>query len=153
MISIILFFLGRGIKAGNKLDSFIHECLEKLGENYIVKISILNSKPCFCFWREGKKVYFKIGSKARRIKADLEISFKNNKSAKDVLLGGISIYNAFANHYFIVYGDISKAMLVVPMLENLEVYLLPKFMTRDIIAETHKEVSCFRFYLFVLLSI
>ena len=97
MISIILFFLGKGIKAGNKLDLFIKESLEKLGDNYIVKISILNSKPCLCFWKENNKLYFKIGEKARKIKPDLEISFKNKKSARKVLFGAKSIEKAFAN--------------------------------------------------------
>lgn len=154
MISIILFFLGKGIKAGNKLDLFIKESLEKLGDNYIVKISILNSKPCLCFWKENNKFYFKIGEKARKIKPDLEISFKNKKSARKVLFGSKSIEKAFAMHYFIVYGDIAKAMLIVPVLEKVESYLFPKFITNKIVSYyNEKTVSSFRYYLCVILGI
>lgn len=154
MISIILFFLGRGIKAGYKLDRYQRECLNNIGDNYIVKISILNSKHCLCFWKENNRIYIKHGSFADSIKPNLEIVFKSKKSARDVLFGAISIKDAFAQHCFIVYGDIGKAMLVVPMLEKVELYLFPKIISKNIVSnDVKKLVSSYRYYLYVLFSI
>lgn len=154
MVSIILFFLGRGIKAGYKLDDFMKQCLDSIGDNYIIKISILNSKHSLCFWKENNKIYTKNGTFAKRIKANLQITFKSKKSSKEVLLGEKSITTAFTEHSFIVYGDIGKAMMIIPLLEKIELYLFPKFISRSIVSRDVKKcVSSYRYYLYVLFSI
>ena len=154
MTKIIMFFLGRGIKAGYKLDPQIFKALNSLNEKFVVKIQILGSGSALAFYREGEKIVVLHSKKAKAVKADLDIVFKNLASAKNVLFGKVSIAMAFAMHYFLVYGEIYVAMDIVRVLERVENYLFPKFITKKLFPVTiKKQVSSFRYYLKVLFGV
>ena len=154
MTNIILFFLGRGIKAGYKLDPQIFKTLNNIEEGFIVRITVLGESSALAFYRQGDKVFVLYSKKAKKLVPDLDIVFKNLASAKKVLFGKVSIAMAFAMHYFLVYGEIDKAMEMVRVLESVENYLFPAFISKNLFkVRPKKQVCSFRFYLKVLFGV
>lgn len=148
LMRIILYFLYKGIKILNGRDSYITNDLKNLPDNYKIKIQTdLNSEVCLCIKKDGDKI--------KKIKNEGEfnliIKFKNKNLAYKVLMGKVSISDAFAKHFFVLYGNIYTAMAFTRILERVEGYLFPKFINKKILKEPiEREISFFKTYLLCL---
>ena len=145
IMKIILHFLYRGIKVLNGRDSIISKEIKSLPNGYTIKISTDINKPI--------SVAFKItNGKVTKVKnnatADLEIVFKNKHLAFKTLIGKVSIANAYAQHYFQMFGNIYLAMGVTRILERVEGYLFPKAISKNCLKRPFKrEISMLKTYL------
>jgi hypothetical protein len=82
------------------------------------------------------------------IDADLSIYFKNIEAALLVLMGKIGIGQAFAEHRFVVKGDIMESMSLVRCLNIVEAYLFPNFIAKKILKKVPiKETSSISIYI------
>lgn len=144
-MKIILHFLYRGIKVLNGRDSLITDELKSLPNGYSVKILTDINRP--------KELCFQVlNGKIKKLKncqnADLVIVFKNKTLAYKTFTGKISIANAYAQHYFQMFGNIYLAMGVTRILERVEGYLFPKCINKKCLKRPFKrEISMFRTYL------
>ncbi len=145
IMKIILHFLYRGIKVLNGRDSLITDELKSLPNGYSVKILTDINRP--------KELCFQVlNGKIKKLKncqnADLVIVFKNKTLAYKTFTGKISIANAYAQHYFQMFGNIYLAMGVTRILERVEGYLFPKCINKKCLKRPFKrEISMFRTYL------
>ena len=150
LMRIILHFLYKGIKILNNRDSYITNDIKNLPDNYKIKIETnLKNGKCLCIQKDGNKI------KKTKNEGDfnLIIKFKNKNLAYQVLLGKVSIADAFAKHYFVLYGNIYEAMAVTRILERAEGYLFPKFINKKILKEPiEREISFFKTYLLCLFT-
>ena len=79
--------------------------------------------------------------------ADVIIRFKSPADAFRVFTGQISVAQAYAQHRFVLKGDMSLAMPFVRCVDRAEGYLFPKFMARRILKRLpQKEVAVPRVY-------
>ena len=150
-MKIILCFLYRGIKVLNGKDTQITEEINSLPNNYTIKIStdLYNAKQiCFKVENNKKTKNGKVIKKCKNIeKCDLEIRFKNKNLAFKVFSGQKSISDAYAEHYFQMFGNIYLAMGVTRIIERTEGYLFPKFITAKCLKRPIKrQISMFKTY-------
>lgn len=159
LMKIILQFLYRAIKVLNGKDSNITDELNCLPNGYKIKIStdlydakqmcveILNNSP-----NKIKNNKQKIIKKCRYdVCCDLEIRFKNKHLAFKVFSGQISIAQAYAEHYFQMFGNINLAMGVTRIIERVEGYLFPKFINKKCLKRPIKrQISMFSTYFLCL---
>jgi hypothetical protein len=152
--SVVFFFLGRGIKSVYKLDSNAKAELDSFKDGDIVRFQTLPYGPYFAFYKKDNRIITLRGKKAKNIKPYIDIAFKNIDGAILVLTGQSGIAQAYAQHRFILYGDIYSTIAVVRVMAIVENYLFPSIMTKKIlIGKEEKKVSSLRVYLKILFGI
>lgn len=147
----VLFFLGRAMKSGYRLDAAIKKELDAFPEGHVIKFSTAGDNAALAFWREKGGIRFLTGKKAIEKKGDLWFEFKNTAAAFLTLTGQIGVAQSYCQHRMLVYGDIYSAMGIVRIMDSVENYLFPSFITKKILKRRPvKYVSSFRMYLGVI---
>ena len=84
---------------------------------------------------------------------DVTIRFKSPSDAFRVFTGQLSVAQAYAQHKFVLRGDMALAMPFVRCVDITEGYLFPKILAKRILKRLpKKEVSSARVYRAVLLG-
>lgn len=148
MIKLILKLLMRAIKVGIKLDSSVLTDFKCLPENYIIKITVLPNNISVAAVCKNNDI---IVLKEIPETADLLVEFKDEKSAINCLLGKCSLATAFCEHRIKIYGNINNAMAVTRIVNTIETYLFPKFITTKLFTPLPQlETNKCKFYINLL---
>lgn len=148
---LILWFLGRGLQSCTVLDDNVREEMQYFKEGTSILLKIEPSGPCMLLSKENGKLKF-IGLKEAH--ADLAIYFKNIEGAIAVLTGKSSIAQSYAEHRFVMKGNVASGMCLVRCLCILESYLFPEFITKKILKPSPvKSTNSLRIYISALLGI
>ncbi len=130
---IVLFFLGRGIQTLAKNDSMVKHEIQQWKENFVIQITT-----------EDKKVNWQIQKRKGTIvrtkqdKVNLSICFKSVDILFQLVTGRFGVSKAYAEHRFLLQGEIKDAMSFVRVIDRTEGYLFPKFITKSILKEIPK---------------
>lgn len=134
---IVLRVLFRAIRVLSRCDSRIRQELLDLPQRQTVKLSVSPAE-------QSRSLTFTVsdGTIRRADKAaipDIHIVFKNEAMAFRVFTGRMGIAGAYAAHAFTLRGNINQTMGVVRIVDMVEGYLFPRFMTRRILKEAPKK--------------
>lgn len=145
--NLILTFLCRAIADLANKDSQISAEFSDLPNDFKVNIGILPYGTYIGVIKtsEGLKI-----KKNGFSECDLEVKFKNIKSAKQVMLAKLNLAQSFSRHSLLVGGDIAIAMRLVRAINRVECYLFPRFMTKKILPKIKKETSTLGVYCKIL---
>ncbi|MBN2077767.1 MAG: hypothetical protein JW838_02295 [Spirochaetes bacterium] len=153
-VAIMLWIVGRAIQAAAKMDKDVKREFSELPDNFLMSLGILPEEvfppnylasimPSFITERgilplglnmiigkdkKGKVRY--MGSNPHGKKITLQMGIKNLQAAMLVFTFRESTTTAFAHDRFIVNGDLVQGLAVVRILNIIEVYLLPKIITK-----------------------
>ena len=145
---IVLLILYRGFKIVYKYDDTVKEEIDNLKENFTIEIKLYKNGPSLKLIKRKNGLY-KV--KKEIYNSNIWIIFKSIDSAFLVLTGRQGISRAYAEHRFALKGEISKAMSLVRMIDILEAYLFPKFITQNILKKQPvKKLNLFNTYLSIL---
>lgn len=130
---IVLQVLFRAIRVLSRCDSRIRQELLALPQGQTVKLSVSPHE-------KSRSLTFTVAGgtvcKASRDSApDIHIVFKNEAMAFRVFTGRMGISGAYAAHAFTLRGNINETMGIVRIVDLVEGYLFPRFMTRRILKE------------------
>lgn len=133
----VLQVLYRGIRVLSHADSRVRQELLSLPEGRTVRFAV-SPKP------DAPSLTFTvldgtIQKAPRTAEVDIEIVFKNEKMAFRVFTGRMGISGAYAAHAFTLRGNINETMGIVRIIDLVEAYLFPGFMTRRILRELPKK--------------
>lgn len=131
---IVLFFLYRGINIVKKVDEEVLKEIASWNENIIIKIATYENGPSLIIKKQQDKI---IRIKEAN-KYDIEIIFKSLDAAFLVLTAREGISKAYAEHRFILKGDITKAMSLVRCIDIVETYLFPKVIAKNLVKTIKK---------------
>lgn len=147
---IVLFFLYRGFKAGYKFDDHVKKEIDNWPEGMSAVIKTGEKGVSLCIKKRGGKLLrFKIIDNA-----DIEINFKSIDVAFLMFTGRLGVAKAYAEHRFTLKGEINKTMSLVRVIDIVEAYLFPKFITKNILKEVpKKQANLLRTYVYVLTNI
>lgn len=135
--AIVLQVLYRAIRVLSHADSRIRQELSSLPPGQTVRFSVSpdEKSPSLTFQVDGGTI--------RRAKSqgdpDIHIVFKNEAMAFRVFTGRMGIAGAYAAHAFTLRGNINETMGIVRVVDLVEGYLFPRFMTRRILKELPKK--------------
>ncbi len=134
---IVLQVLYRAIRVLSHCDSRIRQELLDLPQGQTVKLSVSPAETSrnLTFTVSGGTVHRADKTAA----ADIHIVFKNEAMAFRVFTGRMGISGAYAAHTFTLRGNINQTMGVVRIVDMVEGYLFPRFMTRRILKEIPKK--------------
>lgn len=132
---IVLQVLFRAIRVLSHCDSRIKQELLELPEGQVVKLSVSPHE-------KSRSLTFAVSSGTVH-KSDkspnIHIVFKNEAMAFRVFTGRMGIAGAYAAHAFTLRGNINETMGIVRVVDMVEGYLFPKFMTRRILKDIPKK--------------
>ena len=120
---IVLFFLYRGFEIVYKIEPRVKNEIDSWEDGFGVKIITCKNGPILHIKKENAKI---------------EIIFKNFESAFLLLTGRMGISKAYAEHRFLLKGNIMDAMSFVRCTDIVECYLFPKIITKNILKEVVK---------------
>lgn len=130
---VVLFFLGRGIITLFKNDSKIKQEIESWEDNFIIQITTEDTAINWQIQKRQGKLYRVKGSKP-----NLSISFKSVDILFKLVTGRLGVSKAYAEHRFLLKGEIKDAMSFVRVIDRTEGYLFPSIMTKRILKEVPK---------------
>lgn len=134
---IVLQVLFRAVRVLSRCDSRIRQELLDLPQGLTVKLSVSpaeNSRSLTLTVADGT-----VRRADKAAKPDIHITFKNEAMAFRVFTGRMGIADAYAAHAFTLRGNINQTMGVVRIVDRVEGYLFPRFMTRRILKEVPKK--------------
>ena len=126
----VLFILGRAFLFFSKKDPVVKREVAQWAEGFKLELNILPSGPKLVILKKTGSLRIK---KEDDKKSDLSINFKNIESAILILTPQMGIPQGFAEHRFIVIGDVSGAMSFVRCLNMILAYLYPDFICKNIL--------------------
>jgi hypothetical protein len=129
-IAVMLWIVGRAIQAAAKIDKVIKKEFENLRPDFAFSLGVLPNGPFMIIGKTDKGKVKYMGWNPIGKKLTLKLGIKNIEAAFLVFSFQESTYVAFAHNRFIVEGDLVDALAVVRILDLIEVYLLPKIITR-----------------------
>ena len=145
---VVLFFLGRGIQTLYKQDSIVKHEIMEWKENFVIQITTQNHEVDWRLKKENGKL---VPTKLEKT-IDLSISFKSIDILFKLVTGRLGVSQAYAEHRFLLKGDIKDAMSFVRVIDRTEGYLFPKFITKGILKQIPKrEKSMLEIYTRVLI--
>ncbi len=140
---IVLFVLYRGIKVLAREDSRIMNEFQSWPEGLSVVLETSYNGPSISLMKKDSKLV-RTGDIEN---ADIRITFRSIDAAFLVLTGQIGVARAYAEHRFMLSGDICQTMSIVRCIDIAESYLFPRLMTRRILRKVEKkEFSTLRVY-------
>ena len=147
---IVLFFLYRGFKVVYKIEHKVKNEIDNWKDGFGIKIITCINGPTLYIKKENGKL---IRVKNKEEKASIEIVFKNFESAFLLLTGRMGISKAYAQHRFLLKGNIMDAMSFVRCTDIVESYLFPKIITKRILKEvTKRKLNIFWVYIRVVIG-
>ncbi len=130
---VVLFFLCRGIITLFKNDSKIKQEIESWEDNFIIQITTEDTAINWQIQKRQGKLY-----RVKESKPNLSISFKSVDILFKLVTGRLGVSKAYAEHRFLLKGEIKDAMSFVRVIDRTEGYLFPSIMTKRILKEVPK---------------
>lgn len=147
---VILFFLYRGMKVLYKYDTRIHKEISEWPIGRTIVLAACEKGPKLCI----RRVSWGIVRVSEIKDPDILISFKSIDGAFLVFSGQIGTSQAYAQHRFLVKGDIAEVMSVVRCIDLTEAYLFPDIMTKRILRKLpEKQIGSIQVYCHAILGI
>ena len=146
LCNLIFPILCKGIIAGYHYDDIIKKDLDTLPRDFSISLGIFPYGTYIRLIRINGVFYTSKIDKP----SDLTVTFKSNSAAVDTMLARQNVAQAFAKHQLLLAGDIAQGLTLVRVINRVECYLFPRFMTRKILPKIKKQVCTLRMYTRIL---
>lgn len=147
--TIIFSLLGKAFSILPFYDTLLQQEINTLKEGMKIKVQIGKKGSCICLTKQQGRIV----REEKNDKVDLLIQFKGSRAAFFVLIGKKSIAQAYAEHRFILKGEIASAMSLVRSINRIEQYLFPKCFSKKLFQkQSSKELSFWKTYWVILFS-
>lgn len=133
VVNVGFKLLGKGLVSCSKIEHAVKEELKFYEDGFTIELKVFNTDTKVAVQKMGDEFKY-IGSKYNTI-PDLSVIFKSYEGALLLVLGQIGVYKGYAQHRFIVKGDLIESMPFIRILYYVEAYLFPRFITKNILKE------------------
>lgn len=142
LCNLIFPILCKGIIAGYHYDNIIKEDLDTLPKDFNISLGIFPYGNYITLMRKNGIFY----TTRKNTPSDLTVTFKNTSAAIDTMLAKQNIAQSFAKHQLLLAGDIAQGLTLVRVINRVECYLFPRFMTKAILPKIKKQVCSIKMY-------
>lgn len=139
VVSVGFKLLGKGLVSVSKIEPAVKKELQFYEDGFVIELKVFRTDTKVAVKKMGQKFQY-LGSNYK-VKPDLSVIFKSYEGAFLLVLGQIGVYQGYAEHRFIVKGDLIESMPFIRVLYYVEAYLFPGFITRNILKEMPKRSS------------
>ena len=147
--SLVLTCLSRALRGLERCDSRVRGEMAQWPEGFCISMD-LSGGPALRLRHTKSKGLVPAGGP---VHPDVAIRFKSVQDAFYLCTGRLGVAGAYAQHRFVLRGNVSSVMGFVRCVDIAEGYLFPRFWARRILKEVPShEVPAVRVYLAVLLG-
>jgi hypothetical protein len=145
LAGVVMSLLGKGIVSAYRRDSRARADIDSLGDNCAIKLMVQPAGPALLFGKKNGEVFSR--KCAISEPADITLAFKGVEGAILMFTARLGLADGYAQHRFIVVGDLYKVMSIVRVMNIVEAYLFPRFIAKKLMNPVPKrEVNMLRFY-------
>lgn len=129
-VAIMLWIVGRAMQAASRVDPVVKEEFSHLRDNFLLRLWVAPNGPSMFVGKDknGKVKY--MGWNPRGKKTTLDMQIKGIEQAVLMFTFQESTAVATSNDRLIVSGDLDDACAIVRILDIVEIFLLPKIITK-----------------------
>ena len=149
VLKTICKMLGKALVYLKENESLARKEYSSLPTNLKVSMQIFGGKTLLEIYKKDNKLTFSNKNK-KEFDEEINIIFKNKKSASACLLGKFGVRESFCRHDILLSGNINNAIILVRLIEIAQKYLLPRIITKKFLPKTAKEFASIKLYWFVL---
>lgn len=139
VVNVGFKFLGKGLVSCSKIEKAVKEEIEFYEDGFTIELKVFNTETKVAVMKMGNEFKY-LGSKYNTT-PDLSVIFKSYEGALLLILGQIAVYEGYAQHRFMVKGDLIKSLPFIRILYYVEAYLFPKFISKHILKEMPERSS------------
>ena len=145
LAGVVMTLLGKGIVCAYRRDSRAKADIDSLGDNCSVKLLVQPVGPALLFGKKDGEIFSRKCAVSEP--ADITLAFKGVEGAILMFTARLGLSEGYAQHRFIVLGDLYKVMSIVRVMNIVEAYLFPKFIAKKLMNPVPKrEINMLRFY-------
>jgi hypothetical protein len=126
--------LGRGLQSCSHFEQTLIRELATWPEGYCFEMRVKPTGPSLKMQKTMGVFEFMKGSQS----ADLVVELKNLEIAFQLITTQSGIPQVYAAHGIAVVGNVAKSMALIRMIDVVEAYLYPEFMSKNILKELPK---------------
>lgn len=129
------YALGRGAESLSRFNIDLKEELKVWEDGYIVQLRVDPMGNELCLQKtNGRLKVVKINS----AKPDLIVIFKNLDTAFKIITTLNNVHTAFSQNRIKVYGDLDQSMVLIRLLNIVQAYLFPPFLSKNVLKKVPK---------------
>lgn len=148
--ALVLQVLFRGFRVLYKNDGRVREEMDSWNDDLTLKL-VCGPGGAVLAMRKSER--HGVARLQRAQRTAITMRFKSVEGAFRVLTGQMSVSEAYAEHLFMLEGDIYQTMSFVRCVEYAEAYLFPRFWCGRILKDVpEKELSALKVYALALLE-
>ena len=121
--------LGRGLQSASYIDETVQYELNSWPEDFCFEMRVLPQGPKLRMYKTRGAFAFASASQ----QADLVVELKNLETAFQMITTQAGIPQVYANHGIGVVGNIARSMSLIRMINVVEAYLFPEFLSKNIL--------------------
>ena len=129
------YALGRGAESASRFNKGLQEEAKVWDEGYTIMLKVAPN---------GRELWLrKYGDRLKWIKhqdtdADLIVIFKNLDTAFRIITTLSNVHTAFTQNRIMVYGDVAQSMVLIRILNIVQAYLFPPFLSKNVLKRVPK---------------
>lgn len=139
-VRLMMEVVGRALQATSEVDRYVQEEAAVMPDDFIFEMTVMPGGPALVVQKQAGGRLRYLGQKAPR-KPDLSIQFKHLTHAFLVLSFQEKTSLSFAHDRILVDGDLGHALRVTRILNQLEAYILPRFIADRAVKEYPVDLS------------
>ncbi len=128
-----LWAMGKALQTASKLDADIKRDLRFLPDGFTISLQVYPQIAAVNWQKVGGKMKF-LGTKNLE-KTDLKVIIKNKSAALRMILAQAGIAKSYAQRRISIEGNTVDAMVLTRMLDKVEAYLFPKFLSKNLLKQ------------------
>ena len=129
------YALGRGAESARRFNKELQMELEAWEEAYVIMLKVApNGNELWLKKESGRLKWINKQDKA----ADLIVVFKNLDTAFRIITTLSNVHTAFTQNRIMVYGDVAQSMVLIRILNIVQAYLFPPFLSKNVLKRVPK---------------
>lgn len=135
VVSAGFYALGRGTESVSKFNSNLKDELKVWPDGYLILLKVAPNGKELWLQKNGDSIKW-LGKQSKQ--ADLIVVFKNLDIAFRIITTLSNVHTAFVQNRIMVYGDVSQSMILIRVLNIVQSYLFPPFLSKNVLKRVPK---------------
>ncbi len=133
VVKVGFWALGKAAAKASAMDPVIKQEVSNWPEGFRITLSVLPSGPSASWQKQGERLRY-LGA-GTSVQPDLKVDIKSLKAAVRMILAQLGIARAYAYRRIAIEGNTVDAMVLTRILDRVEAYLFPRFLSKNILKQ------------------
>ena len=135
VVSAGFYALARGSESASKFDDELKSELNAWPEGYTLMLKVAPNGRELWLQKKGDSLKW---ISPQKNDADLIVLFKNLDTAFRIITTLSNVHTAFVQNRIMVYGDVAQSMVLIRVLNIVQAYLFPPFLSKNVLKRVPK---------------